>query len=447
MIPRYETPEMAALWSEASHFQVWTEVELAACEAWESLGQVPQGTAGTVARALEGVDWSAFARRVREIEQTTRHDVIAYLSALEEVAGEPSRHIHFGMTSSDVVDTANAVLLVRAGEVVLRRLERFRDALWEKALVHQATPTLGRTHGQAAEVTSFGLKLAGFVAEAQRGVERLHAALREVAHGKLSGAVGNYGNIDPKIEAFVMKRLGLRVETVSTQIVPRDRHAMFYSTLAVIAGLVERFAVEVRHLMRTEVSEAFEPFGKGQRGSSAMPHKKNPILTENVTGLARLVRSYTSAAYENMALWHERDISHSSAERVMAPDATTALDFALRRLTGVVEGLVVDEARMNAHIESTGGLVFSESVLLALVETGVLRQRAYGWVQTAAMQARDTEVTFFDALLAQPDVASRLDEGTLTRCFDVQHHLRHVEAVFARVGHTLTGAGASWREA
>jgi adenylosuccinate lyase len=447
LIPRYTTDEMHALWSDAHRFETWTRVELAATRAWEKQGKVPAGTADELAQKAKTIDWATFAKRSLEIEETTRHDVIAYLSALEEQLGDKSRHVHYGMTSSDVVDSSFACLLVEAGEQLMTRSGALLDALRARAEEHKQTLCLGRTHGQAAEPTTFGLKLLGYVAELDRGRRRLAGAIREVAHAKLSGAVGNFGNIEPAIEAGVMAELGLFCEPVSTQVVPRDRHATFFNALAVLGGLIERFAVEVRHLMRTEVGEAFEPFGKGQRGSSAMPHKKNPILTENVTGLARLLRGYAVAAMENQALWHERDISHSSVERVIGPDATTALDFALQRTTRVAEGLVVDADAMKAHLDATGGLVYSESILLALVDAGVLRQEAYGWVQQAALQAREGQGTFQERLSKQPDIASRLNEAAIAERFDPHHHLRHADTIFARVLEGLDAPLPAWRPA
>jgi adenylosuccinate lyase len=447
VIPRYTTPEMAHIWSDGNRFEIWTRVELAACRAWEAKGRVPAGVTARLEAGAKSIPWEPFAARVLEIEETTRHDVIAYLSALEEQLGDDSRHVHFGMTSSDVVDTAFAALLTQAGEQVLARLEELLAAMRKKASEHKDTLCVGRTHGQAAEPTTFGLKLLTYVAELDRDRRRLAAALLEVAHGKLSGAVGNFGNIDPDIEASVMAELSLWPEPVSTQVVPRDRHATFFSVLAILGGAVERFAVELRHLMRSEVAEAFEPFGKGQRGSSAMPHKKNPILTENVTGIARLLRAYAMAALENQALWHERDISHSSVERVIGPDATTALDFGLARLTGVVEGMVVDESAMRGHLEPAGALVYSESVLLALVEEGVLRQEAYGWVQAAALEARAGQGTFQDRLKAHPDIQGRLAPARIDLLFDPAHHLRHVDLIFRRVFDDVGQPLPAWRPA
>ncbi len=434
MIPRYQPADFAALWSDEEKLRTWFLVELAAVRAWEGRGRFAAGTADTIEKKAAAIDWTAFAARAVEIEETTRHDVIAFLSALEEQIGDASKAVHFGMTSSDVVDTAFAHILARAGDLLVERTKTLREAFARRADEHRHTPCLGRTHGQAAEPTTFGLKLLTYVAELDRDIARLETAVGEVRVGKLSGAVGNFGNIPPDVEDEVMASLSLTPEPVSTQVVPRDRHAAFFAALAVVAGTLERFSVEVRHLMRSEVAEAFEPFGKGQRGSSAMPHKKNPILTENLTGLCRLVRGYAATAFENQALWHERDISHSSVERIIGPDATGLLGFALDRCQRVIEGLVVDKARMQQHLDAAGGLVFSEGVLLALVETGVLRQTAYGWVQRAAMRSRDEAgVSFFEALQQEPEVTARLDEARLTELFDVAHHVRHVDTIFARV--------------
>ena len=433
MIPRYTTAEMAEIWSDAHRYKTWTRVELAACEAWEQKGKIPAGTTAELREKASTIDWEQLAARAQEIEETTRHDVIAYLSALEEKLGPLSRHVHYGMTSSDVVDTAFACLLVEAGEQLLARTTELLDIVRRRASEHRNTACLGRTHGQAAEPTTFGLKLLTFVAELDRGRRRLALALADVGHGKLSGAVGNFGNVDPEVESHVMASLGLRPEPISTQVVPRDRHAAYFSALAILGGTIERLAVEVRHLQRSEVGEAFEPFGKGQRGSSAMPHKKNPILTENLTGQIRLLRAYAGASLENQALWHERDISHSSVERVIGPDATTTLDFSLQRAARVMDGLVVDAEAMARNLSTSGELVFSEAVLLALVDQGILRQEAYGWVQAAALQARQLKGSFREELKAHPEVNTRLDAATIDKLFDVKHHLRHVDLLFARV--------------
>ncbi len=429
MIPRYTTPEMARIWSDAHRFEAWLRVEIASAAAWEARGLVPAGTSARLHQRAAAVDYEGLAARAAEIERTTQHDVIAFLSACEEVLGEDARHLHFGMTSSDVVDTAFALLLQEAGRELLVALDALLGTLAARAREHKKTPCLGRTHGQAAEPTTFGLKLLGFYAELSRGRARLVAALDEVRSGKLSGAVGNYGNIPPEIERHTVDALGLRVEPVATQVVPRDRHAMLFSTLAVIGGGIERIAVEVRHLQRTEVREAFEPFGKGQRGSSAMPHKKNPILSENVTGLARLLRAYAGAGLEDIVLWHERDISHSSVERVIAPDATTVLHFALRRMGGMLEGLVVDVDAMKRNLDAAGDLVSSGGVLLALVEKGVMRQEAYGWVQRCALGGG----SFRDRLKADPDVKKHLDDAAIDALCSLESQLQHVDTIFARV--------------
>jgi adenylosuccinate lyase len=440
MIPRYTSKEMAALWSDAARFSTWFEVEMAVTAAWEAHARVPLGTSARLSERARAIDWAAFALRVDEIENVTRHDVIAFLTALEEKLGEETRHVHYGMTSSDVVDTAFALHLVRAGRIVVGRGLALVDALHRRAREHKDTLCLGRTHGQAAEPTTFGLKLLSLTAEIARGVERVAHATDDIAFGKVSGAVGNFGNIPPDVEERALAMLGLKAEPLATQVVPRDRHAAFFSALAVLAGSVERLAVEVRHLQRTEVGEAFEPFGQGQKGSSAMPHKKNPILTENLTGLCRLVRGYAGMALENQALWHERDISHSSVERMVAPDSTTTMDFALSRAIRVVDGLVVDTDRMRAQLAATGGLVYSEGVLLALVDTGLLRQEAYVLVQKAAMRARDTgaQVSFQDALQATAEITSRLPPPTLDKLFDPHHHLRHVDTIFTRTDDAMS---------
>ena len=429
MIPRYSTPEMTTLWSEASRARAWLRVEIACVAAWESRGVVPAGTAAGLDKAAAGVDTAQLSARALEIEQTTQHDVIAFLSACEELLGPDARYLHYGMTSSDVVDSAFALLLTESAKHLDDGIAALRAALVKRAVEHKHTPCLGRTHGQAAEPTTFGLKLLSFVAELDRARARLQSAADEVRYGKLSGAVGNYGNIPPDVEAKTLSALGLRVEPVATQVVPRDRHAVFFSTLAVVGGCVERLAIEVRHLQRHEVKEAFEPFGKGQRGSSAMPHKKNPILSENLTGLCRLLRSYAGAALEDIALWHERDISHSSVERVIAPDATTALHFALRRCTRIVEGLVVDEAAMKKHLDAAHDVVFSGGVLLALVERGASRHEAYEWVQSAALGGPGMK----ERLKHDARITAKLDAGALDRLFSLENQLQHIDIIFERV--------------
>lgn len=429
MIPRYSTPELSALWSDANRMKTWLKVEIASAAAWEARGLVPAGASARLEKAAATVDYAKLAERAQEIEKTTQHDVIAFLSACEEQLGDDARHLHFGMTSSDVVDTAFALLLQESGTHIRAALVSLLDALEARAVEHKLTPCLGRTHGQAAEPTTFGLKLLSIHAELQRGLARVDAALDEVRTGKLSGAVGNYGHIPPEIEEKTLALLGLRVEPISTQVVPRDRHAVFFNTLAVIGGAIERLAVEVRHLQRTEVKEAFEPFGQGQRGSSAMPHKKNPILSENLTGLARLLRSYAAASLEDIALWHERDISHSSVERIIAPDATTILHFALRRTERLVRGLVVDENAMKKNLAAAGDIVASGGILLALVEKGVMRQEAYGWVQRCALGGGD----FRARLKADVDVRKHLDEATIDRLCSLEAQLQSVDVIFRRV--------------
>jgi adenylosuccinate lyase len=429
MIPRYSTPEMTALWSETHRARLWLDVELACVAAWEERGVIPSGTTAILRDRAAVVDLAALCARAAEIEATTQHDVIAFLSACEERLSGEARFLHYGMTSSDVVDTAFALQLVGAGALLDEALRGLREALWRRALEYQRVPCLGRTHGQAAEPTTLGVKLLGFVAELDRAAHRLTAAIAEIASGKLAGAVGTYGNIPPEVERMTLDALGLRTETVATQVVPRDRHAMFFATLAVIGGAIERFAVEIRHLQRHEVKEAFEPFGRGQRGSSAMPHKKNPILSENLTGLVRLLRSYAHAAMENQALWHERDISHSSAERVLAPDATTILHFALRRATRIIDGLVVDEAAMRRHLDEAGDVMFSGAILLALVERGVSRHEAYGWVQRAALGGSDMRQRLKD----DPDVARHLSAEAIDALCSLEHQLQHIDVIFERV--------------
>jgi len=435
MIPRYTRPEMAAIWAPENRFRIWFEIEAHACDAQAELGVIPKSAAEAVwERGAFEVD------RIDEIERETRHDVIAFLTNLAEHVGPEARFVHQGMTSSDVLDTCLAVQLVQAADILDADLAALLDALERRAREHRDTVCMGRSHGIHAEPTTFGLKLASHYAEFARNRERLAAARREVATCAISGAVGTFANIDPRVEAHVAEKMGLAVEPVSTQVIPRDRHAMFFSILAVIASSVERLAVEIRHLQRTELREAEEYFAPGQKGSSAMPHKRNPILTENLTGLARLVRAAAVPALENVALWHERDISHSSVERGIGPDATVTLDFALARLTGVVDKLVVYPDAMRAILERTGGLIFSQRVLLALTQAGMSREDAYAAVQRNAMRVWEDAAgkgaagnAFLDLLKADPEVTAHLDEDALTGLFDLAHHTRHVETIFARV--------------
>ncbi len=435
MILRYTRPEMARIWSPEHRFRIWLDVELAACEAMVRLGSVPSADHEALLRALgEHVFTAADTARIDEIERTTKHDVIAFLTFLEEKAGLPARHLHKGMTSSDVLDTALAVQLRDAVALILEDVDRVRAAVKRRALEHRATPMIGRSHGVHAEPTTFGLKLAGWYDAWGRRRDALERAGRGVAVGKLSGAVGTFANVDPRVEAFVMEKLGLEgAEGSASQVVARDRHAELFCALAVAASTLEAHATEIRHLQRTEVREAEEPFTEGQKGSSAMPHKRNPILSENLTGLARLVRSYAVAALEDVALWHERDISHSSVERVIGPDATLALDFALRRFAGLVEGLRVHPGRMRANLELAGGLHEAQRVLLALVDKGIARQEAYVWVQRNAMKAWEEGADFRAGLKADPEVKRALSGDEIDACFSLDYHLAHVDTIFRRV--------------
>ncbi|WP_291076572.1 adenylosuccinate lyase [Hyphomonas sp.] len=428
MIPRYTRPEMAAIWSPESKFGIWLEIETLAAEAMEQKGLIPEGvTAAVRERAAFEVD------RIDEIEREVKHDVIAFLTNVAEHVGEEARFLHKGMTSSDVLDTCFNVQLVRAADLLLTGVDRVLAALEKRAFEHKLTPTIGRSHGIHAEPTTFGVKLATFHAEFQRARKRLELAREEVATCAISGAVGTFANIDPAIEAHVAEKLGLQIEPVSTQVIPRDRHAMFFAVLGVIASSIERLATEVRHLQRTEVLEAEEYFSAGQKGSSAMPHKRNPVLTENLTGLARLVRSAVTPAMENVALWHERDISHSSVERGIGPDATVHLDFALHRLGGVIENLVIYPEAMLGTINSMGGLHNSQRILLALVEKGVSREDSYRLVQRNAMRTWNKEGDLLDLLKQDDDVSSRLTDAELEALFDLDYHFKQVDTIFTRV--------------
>ncbi|MBJ3777476.1 adenylosuccinate lyase [Acuticoccus mangrovi] len=431
MIPRYSRPEMANIWSPETKFRIWFEIEAHATEAMADLGTIPQEAARTIREkggaAVFDVD------RIDEIERETKHDVIAFLTHLAEIVGPDARFVHQGMTSSDVLDTTLAVQLARATDLLISDVERLLAALKTRAMEHKYTPTIGRSHGIHAEPTTFGLKLAQAYAEFDRARTRLITAREEVATCAISGAVGTFAHIDPRVETHVAAQMGLKVEPVSTQVIPRDRHAAYFATLGVVASSVERLATEIRHLQRTEVGEAEEAFGKGQKGSSAMPHKKNPVLTENLTGLARMVRAYALPAMENVALWHERDISHSSVERMIGPDATVTLDFALNRLAGVVEGLVIKPERMAANLAMLGGLFHSQQVLLALTVAGVSREDAYRMVQRNAMRAHAGEGRFKDLIMADPDIAVSISPEALAAAFDEKAHLRNVDVIFDRV--------------
>lgn len=439
MIARYSRPELSSLWSDKSRFEVWLEVELAACAAMERAGTVPAGTAAQVRAACAG---KLDPERILTIEATTRHDVIAFLTHVEELAGEPARWLHLGMTSSDVLDSSLAIQTARALDAIFGELDALRAALAEKARAYAATPMIGRSHGIHAEPVTAGLTFARWYAEVGRAAARLRRARAAIAVGKIAGAVGVYGNLDPQIEREALAQLGLSPETVATQIVQRDRHAEVLSAIALAGTAIEQIALGVRHWQRTEVGEAEEGFGKGQKGSSAMPHKKNPVLSENLCGLARLLRSHAQAMLESVALWHERDISHSSVERVVMPDATILLDFMAARATGLVRGLVVHPERMAQNLERTGGLYFSEAVLLALVRRGLPRQGAYVMVQRAALRAIEEAAAlgqvgakpgrFRELLGADPEVTARLDAAALDACFDLSHHLRHVDFILKR---------------
>jgi adenylosuccinate lyase len=434
MIPRYTRKEMAAIWAPENRLRLWLEIELCALEAMAATGRVPAAVATAVRAAAEEraqaiIDPAA----IEAIEASTRHDVIAFLSHVEQVIGAEARYLHLGLTSSDLLDTALALQLKAAADLLLADLDRLLEALKARAHEHKDTLTIGRSHGIHAEPTTFGLKLAGFYAEFARNRRRLEQGRAEVATCALSGAVGTFANVEPGVEERVAERLGLVPEPVSTQVIPRDRHATFFAVLAVIASGVERLAIEIRHLQRTEVGELAEPFAAGQKGSSAMPHKQNPVLAENLTGLARLVRAAVIPALENVALWHERDISHSSVERVIAPDATIALDFALHRLAALVAGLRVDAARMRANLEQTRGLIHSQRVLLALTEAGLGRQEAYEIVQRHALAASGGGGTLLDRLRSEPEVSARLSDDELRALFDPDHHRRHVDTIFRRV--------------
>ena len=427
-IPRYSRPRMTAIWAPENRFRIWFEIEALACEAQAELGLIPK-EAATAVRERGRFE----IERIEEIERETRHDVIAFLTNLAEHVGEEARFVHQGMTSSDVLDTCLAVQLAQASDILLEDLDGLLAALRSRAEEYRLTPTIGRSHGIHAEPTTFGVKLAGHYAEFDRNRVRLRAARAEIATCALSGAVGTFANIDPRVEAHVANALGLSPEPVSTQIVPRDRHAAFFATLAVIASSAERLAVEIRHLQRTELREAEEFFSAGQKGSSAMPHKRNPVLTENITGLARLVRACCPPALENVALWHERDISHSSVERVIAPDATTTLDFLLARAANVVENLVVYPENMRRNLDALGGLVHSQRVLLALTQAGMSREDAYAAVQRNAMATWRDGGSFQERLEADPELSRRIDKATLNELFDLGYHLKHVDTIFERV--------------
>jgi len=435
MIPRYARKEMLDIWRDSSRLQIWLEIEVLACEAMAELGNVPK----EAARRLREGCWRMTdddVRAVDAIEEQTRHDIIAFLTYLEQKLGPDARFLHLGMTSSDVLDTTLAVQLSRSADLLLSDLDRLRDIIRNKAQEHRYTPMMGRTHGIHAEPITFGLVLALWWEELGRQRRRLEQAREEIAVGKLSGAVGTYAHLDPRVEEKVLAALGLSIEPISSQVVQRDRHAHFFCTLAGLGATIEKIAVNLRHLQRTEVGEAREPFAPGQKGSSAMPHKRNPIGCENLTGISRLLRGYAVAALENVALWHERDISHSSVERVIAPDATIVADYALARLSRILEGLAVDTRRMRENLDMLGGVVFSEGVLLSLVARGFERQAAYRMVQRCALSAQDRHIPFAQALKEDAEVLEALGNAGIDSCFDLASMFKKADGIFARIGIT-----------
>lgn len=430
MIERYTLPRMGGVWSLDAKYKAWLKVEIAACEAWAKYGKIPKKSLAIIKRKAKPVD----PKRVEEIENVTRHDVIAFIEALAEKVGPESRHIHLGLTSSDVLDTAFAMQLKDAADIIIKDIEALLPGIKKQAMKHKMTLMMGRSHGIHAEPITFGLVLAIWYEEMKRNLKRMKTARETISYGKISGAVGNYTNLDPRVEATALKLMGLKVAPVSNQVVQRDRHAEYFTTLAIIASSLEKFAVEIRHLQRTEVREVEEPFRKGQKGSSAMPHKRNPIITENISGLARLVRANSMAALENVALWHERDISHSSVERVIGPDSTILVDYMLNRFTNLVKDLVVYPENMLKNIELSKGLFFSQAVMLELVKKGMKREEAYVIVQRNAMKVWGTEGLNLKTKLAQDeDVTSRLSKREIEKCFSMKHYTKHVDLIFKRV--------------
>ncbi|SDO31309.1 adenylosuccinate lyase [Halobacillus sp. SY10] len=429
MIERYTRPEMGAIWTEENRYQAWLEVELLACEAWSELGVIPKDD---VKKLRENASFSI--DRIHEIEAETRHDVVAFTRAVSETVGEERKWVHYGLTSTDVVDTALSYQLKQANEIIRRDLVNFIEILGEKAKEHKHTVMMGRTHGVHAEPTTFGLKLALYYEEMKRNLERLDLAMDHIQFGKLSGAVGTYANIDPFVEEYVCEKLGLKPAPVSTQTLQRDRHAHYVSTLALVATSIEKIAVEIRGLQKTETREVEEFFAKGQKGSSAMPHKRNPIGSENMTGMARVLRGNMLTAFENVPLWHERDISHSSAERIILPDATIALNYMLNRFGNIVKNLTVFPERMQENMEKTYGLIFSQRVLLTLIDEGLVREEAYDLVQPKAMEAWERGIPFRELIEADDKITSTLSEEQLDACFDYKHHLKQVDRIFDRIG-------------
>ncbi|WP_394219513.1 adenylosuccinate lyase [Halobacillus trueperi] len=429
MIERYTRPEMGAIWTEENRYQAWLEVELLACEAWSELGVIPKED---VKKLREGASFSI--DRIHEIEAETRHDVVAFTRAVSETVGEERKWVHYGLTSTDVVDTALSYQLKQANEIIRRDLVNFIEILGEKAKEHKHTVMMGRTHGVHAEPTTFGLKLALYYEEMKRNLERLDLAMDHIQFGKLSGAVGTYANIDPFVEEYVCEKLGLKPAPVSTQTLQRDRHAHYVSTLALVATSIEKIAVEIRGLQKTETREVEEFFAKGQKGSSAMPHKRNPIGSENMTGMARVLRGNMLTAFENVPLWHERDISHSSAERIILPDATIALNYMLNRFGNIVKNLTVFPERMQENMEKTYGLIFSQRVLLTLIDEGLVREEAYDLVQPKAMESWERGIPFRELIEADDKITSTLSQEQLDACFDYKHHLKQVDRIFDRIG-------------
>ncbi|QDS36370.1 adenylosuccinate lyase [Brevibacillus brevis] len=429
MIERYSRPEMRAIWTEENKFKAWLEVEILACEAWSKLGVIPEED---VKKLWEKATFDM--NRIYEIEEETRHDVVAFTRAVSETLGEEKKWVHYGLTSTDVVDTALSYLLRQANEILEKDIEDFIEILADKAREHKDTVCMGRTHGVHAEPTTFGLKLALWHEEMKRNMARFQAAKKEVAYGKISGAVGTYANIDPFVEAYVCEKLGLSAAPISTQTLQRDRHAEYMATLALIATSLEKFATEIRGLQKSEMREVEEAFAKGQKGSSAMPHKRNPIGSENICGLARVIRGHMLTSYENVSLWHERDISHSSAERVILPDATQALNYMLRRFMNIVKNLTVFPENMKRNMDRTFGLIYSQQVMLKLIEKGMSREQAYDTVQPRAMQAWEEQRSFRAIVDEDATVSSTLSKEELDECFDYRYHLKHVDTIFQRLG-------------
>ncbi|KOP71308.1 adenylosuccinate lyase [Bacillus sp. FJAT-21945] len=429
MIERYTRPEMGAIWTEENRFQAWLEVEILACEAWAELGDIPKED---VQKIREKASFDI--QRIKEIEEETRHDVVAFTRAVSETLGEERKWVHYGLTSTDVVDTALSYTIKQANNILLKDLERFVEILKNKAKEHKHTVMMGRTHGVHAEPTTFGLKLALWYEEMKRNLERFKEAAAGVEYGKISGAVGTYANIDPFVEKYVCEKLGLQPAPISTQTLQRDRHAHYMSTIALIATSIEKFATEIRGLQKSETREVEEFFAKGQKGSSAMPHKRNPISSENMTGMARLIRGYMMTAYENVALWHERDISHSSAERIILPDATIALNYMLNRFGNIVKNLTVFPENMKRNMDRTLGLIYSQRVLLALIDKGLTREEAYDTVQPKAMEAWEKQVHFRSLIEQDETITAKLSSAEIDDCFDYNYHIKHVDTIFDRLG-------------